>query len=72
MFTDLLGLCSCHSNNAADPLSNGLLRDDDKWPDVPRVLQMAADNREQQLITSGLTQLEEAAEQRGKTQSLKT
>ena len=45
---DLLGLCSCHSNNAADALSDGLLWDDDKRSGVTRVLQMAADNRKQQ------------------------
>lgn len=42
VFTDLLGLRSCHSNDAPDPLSNGLLGDDDEGPDVNRVLQMAA------------------------------
>lgn len=41
-FTDLLGLRSRHGNDAPDPLSNGLLGDDDELPDVNRVLQMAA------------------------------
>lgn len=41
-FTDLLGLRSRHGNDAPDPLSNGLLGDNDKRPDVNRVLQMAA------------------------------
>lgn len=61
---DLLGLCSCHSNNAADALSDGLLGDDDKRRGVTRVLQMAADNRNQQHITDSVTQLREAAEER--------
>lgn len=43
---DLLGLRSRHSHNAADALSDGLLRDDDKRRGVARVLQMAANNKE--------------------------
>lgn len=52
MCTDLLGLCSCHSNNAADALSDGLLRDYDKRRGVTRVLQMTTDKRNKRQITN--------------------
>lgn len=65
VFADLLGLCSCHSNNAADTLRNGLLGDDDKRCSMTRVLQMAADNRKQQQINNGVAQLWKAAGRRG-------
>lgn len=49
VFTDLLGLGSCHGNDAADPLSDGLLGDDDERPHVSRVLQMSAGKHGKQL-----------------------
>lgn len=52
VYADLLGLRSRHSNNAADALSNSLLGDDDKRCSVTRVLQVAADNGEQQQINN--------------------
>lgn len=61
VYADLHRLCSCHSNDTADALSDGLLGDDDKWRGVTRVLQMAADNRKRQHIANGVTQLWEAA-----------